>query len=121
MDLMNVTHVATADRRWVAYFSEKTDLGSEVHRFALSGKDWVVFHLKREPSFFLSGSGRVRARFNALDVELDSVPSEVVIKYRWLDGLRAPAPVELFPYEAASGVTLIGIRPHGMRQIPIRF
>jgi hypothetical protein len=119
-DLYNVTHVAT-------YHDNRKDAlrGSpETFEELAADTAWdrmAVFRVKRPNTPLVQGTGRVTATFNRLDVALDDAGQDAVLPYNWSDRLRAPEPVELFPYAAEPDVTLIGVRPHGQSTFTIRF
>ena len=117
--LYNVTHVVTYHGKWKDFFRDPAIACEELEGF--EEVDASVFRIGRVPSLFLQGSGRVDADFSRLDVQLEQPDEVAVLCYNWAEGLSAPAPVELFPYEAANGVRLIGIRPRGCRKFRIRF
>jgi hypothetical protein len=90
-------------------FEEKISIG-----------DKTIFKVRQtSPSLFVKGEGTVKAAFNRIQVNLSGDTEEVVIRYHWEDGLKSRLPVELFPYDAAEGIRLIGIRPNGVRSIEI--
>ena len=61
----------------------------------------VVYEVAREPSYFLQGSGRVRARaWNRLELDDLSGPS-VVLKYHYVSGLRSLPPTRIEPFRVA--------------------
>ena len=119
MRLYNVTHVATFHERWKAFFRSPEGASEELEGF--EGVDASVFRLRREPSQFLLGAGKVKADFSRLDVQVADAGAEAAIAYNWEEGLEAPAPVELYPYEASGGVRLIGMRPNGVAEFAIRY
>lgn len=84
--------------------------------------DKTIFKVKQtSPSLFLEGEGEIKAGFNNLEIKLSLEFETVVIRYNWDDGLESPDAVELFPYDAGSGIRLIGIRPRGLRNFSIAF
>ncbi|MBN1557240.1 MAG: hypothetical protein JW951_03745 [Lentisphaerae bacterium] len=119
-DLYNVTHIMTYHDNWKACFRRHPDVYEEID----PPVDWerlAVFRVKRASNLFLKGSGTVRADFNRLDVRLDAPRDEAVLKYNWAENLRAPGPVELFPYDGGDGVRLIGVRGNGVEAFTIRY
>ena len=119
MRIYNVTHVATFHERWKAFFRSPEGASEELEGY--EGVNASVFRLKREPSQFVLGAGKVEADFSRLDVEVWDAGAEAAIAYNWEDGLEAPAPAELQPYDAGGGVRLIGIRPNGVAKFTIRY
>jgi hypothetical protein len=120
LDVYNVTHVVTYHENWKDAFRRYPDRFEEVS-LKTNLDRMAVFRVNRPAGLFLQGAGRVSARFNRIDVELEDARAEAVLKYNWAEGLRAPAPVELFPFTAEDGITLIGVRPNGQTSFAIRY
>jgi hypothetical protein len=117
LDAYNVSHVLTYHDNWKAFFRERPDSYVEEASF----ERITVFSRRAHPGWFRKGGGRIAVEVNRLEVALDDPQAEAVLAYNWIDGLRAPPPVELFPYTLTEGIVLIGIRPHGQREVTIRF
>jgi hypothetical protein len=117
MNLYNVTHAVTFQEPWKHFFQAHPGLFTPV----LETNDWLVVGVKGDPGLFFHGCGEVRATFNRIDVSLEDPDAEAVIKYNWNPGLRTDSPAAIYPHPAADGITLIGIRPNGARNIVIRF
>jgi hypothetical protein len=117
--LYNITHVVTYHDRWKACFRMMEQDCEELDGF--EAVNTSVFRMKREPSQFVRGSGRVTADFSRLDVQVNHPNEEAVLCYNWAEGLFVPEPVELFPYDAGHGVQLIGVRPNGSEAFSIRY
>lgn len=118
-DLYNVTALSTWHESWAEHFRAHPQWYEEVTPL---GENWLKFFLvKRESSLFKQNQGHVRAHFNRLEITVENPHEEVVIAYNWAEGLRVSKPVELFPYHAGNGVTLIGMRPHGKQDIIVRY
>lgn len=117
--LYNVTHVVTFHDRWKAAFRGLEDQAEELEGYEAVRAS--VFRMRREPSLFIRGTGRVTADFSRIDVQVDAPEAEAVLGYNWAEGLSVPEPVELFPWEAGNGVRLIGIRPNGQTAFRIRY
>ncbi|NCA83562.1 MAG: hypothetical protein EOM72_12610 [Opitutae bacterium] len=117
--LYNITHVVTYHERWKAFFRGLAGSCEELGGY--EGVAASVFRMRREPTQFLRGSGRVAADFSRLAVQVDDPGGEAVLCYNWVEGLSAPAPVELFPHDAGKAVRLIGIRPNGTAEFSIRY
>lgn len=116
-EFYNVTHLVTYHERWKEVFRSRPELFEESAQFG----DKTVFAVKRIPALFLKGAGTVAADFNRIRVTLSDSGGEAVIKYNWVDGLRAEPPAELFPFKADADTTLIGIRPNGSSAVTVRF
>lgn len=119
MDLYNVTHVVTYIDLWKGVFRRQPDLYEEIDAF--HDLELSVFRVLRPSSKFQAGGGDVQADFNRIDVRLDDPNAEAVLRYNWADNLEADPPVELFPWDAGSGVRLIGVRPNGTAAFHIRY
>ena len=54
---------------------------------------FTIYKVKRTPSFFLKGAGRVQADYNRLELS-QVIPhnSEIVISYHWMQGLATEPP-----------------------------
>ena len=117
-DWMNVTHVVTYHERWKRRFREEPGRYEEAAAF----RDIAVFAVKglRE-GLFAENSGRVRADFNRLEVEVDDPDHPAVLKYQWHDGLQADPPASCYPQPVHEELTLVGLHPRGRRKVEIRF
>jgi hypothetical protein len=120
MDLYNVGHVMTFNRRWKEHFREEPSRYRELASFMQRKIELTVFKVVREPSFFSTGSGTVTSGINRIEVHPDS-PGEVVLKYNWEEGLSTGGKAEIFPVEMSDGVTFIGARPVGKEGFTIRY
>ena len=120
LELYNVGLVVTYHAKWAAYLADHPELAAPL--VVIRGPDlpFHVFRVPSPPGLFARGSGRVRARFNRLDVDLDHPDAETVLRYNWDDRLRAGGGAELFPVTATNGVRLIGLLPNGQAHVPIR-
>jgi len=125
IELFNVTDIVTYDPEWIACLREEparyTEELSIHYPYGAVGYDAWIFRVLRKPSFLLKGRGRVESACNRLSVTLENPTDTVVLKYHWADGLRAKAPVEVFPFDAGDGIRLIGVKPHGQATFDIRF
>ena len=112
LDLYNVGCVLTWDDPWrrrLEGFSEATRVHGD-GRFA-------VYRTRIPASDFLVGAGRVEARVGALTVETDD--DEVVLKYRFVEGLRTEPPATLEPYPVYGDVRFLRVRTGGHRRVEI--
>lgn len=81
----------------------------------------TAFRVRRTPSMFQVGSGQVRAHFNRIDVTLDQPQDEVVVKYAHVPGMTVTPPAELYAYALETNFALVGLRPHGLTDMQVRF
>lgn len=119
LHLYNVKAVSTLHASWGEHFRAHPEWYEEV--MPLGENRLMFFRVKSDSSLFKLNKGQVQAHFNRLNVTLENEHEDAVIAYNWAKGLKAPPPAELFPHDAGNGVTLIGIRPQGLRSIPIRY
>lgn len=57
---------------------------------------FIVYRVNREPSFFLKGTGRVRADYNKIELtDLRPEGGEIIIAYHWHETLQAEPPVPI--------------------------
>ena len=121
LDLYNVTHVVTYHENWIEFFRRHPEQYEEVFEFGGARRKFV-FRVLRKPGWFLRGAGSVRANVNRIDVTVRDPQAECVVKYNWVEGLEAPPPVEISPYDTGEGeVRLIKIRPNGVTYFAIRY
>ncbi len=59
--------------------------------------DYEVYRVALTPTFFLQGSGQVKATYNSIQVRGAS-PGGIVLKYHWLNTLQSDPPLKLEPY-----------------------
>src|SRR5262249_62245706 len=92
--------------RWVICWSADAIevFMSHPEYFALQDKidRFYIFTAQREPSFYLKGSGRVRADYDVL--KLSQVKAEndtAVIKYHWVEALKSDPPRGINPADYA--------------------
>ena len=120
-DAYNVTDIVTYHDKWKSYFESHPEYFKLEKSYKSCDLTVNCYSLNRESSMLLKGLGKVSARFNHIDVQLDSLEDEVVLKYNWMDHLKASSGVEIFPYKADQDITLIGVRPHGMKEFGITY
>jgi len=100
---------------WAACFTEESKKRMDAWPLARAAADFGrvrVYELERDGSFFLSGSGEVRAGFNRLDLSsLSTSCGKVVLSYHWVEGLQSWPQAELFRAEAGGDPAgFIGIK-----------
>jgi hypothetical protein len=120
-DSYNVTHVLTYQDKWNRYLDSHPDVFRKEKDVPSHDLTIALYTVRRPFRALVKGTGRVSARFNRIDVVLDETDGDVVLPYNWIDGLRAPDGVEIFPYEADEEITLIGVRPGGTRNFSITY
>jgi len=118
-DLYNVTHVVTFHDDWKERFRGQSEKYEEIREF--DDMDISIFRIRRNSTLFMRGKGTVRADFNNIRVNVENPNEDVVLKYNWSDSLRAPEPVDLYPWDAGDGIRLIGVCPNGKKEFTIRF
>jgi len=118
--LYNVTHIITYHEGWIEKLRGNPELFEQAHTFGTRTKK-TVFRVLREPDIFLEGKGAVESDVNELKVTLDEADGAAVLKYNWIDGLRADAPVEIRPFKVEEGIEFIEIDPHGKKQFSIHY
>jgi hypothetical protein len=119
-ELFNVGYVVTYHDKWKEYFRRRPRRYGEMSSFMQKTLEITVFRVERERSWFLKGSGSVKAEFNRLQVRPDS-PGEMVLKYRWEDGLAAGPGIDLYPVEAGEGVLFVGAKSEEPGPFTIRY
>jgi hypothetical protein len=120
IDFFNVGYVVTYHDTWKKYLRRRTEYYEEMASFMQKTLEITVFRVRRERPFFFAGRGTVRSGINRIEVRPDS-PGEVVLKYRWEEGLSAGGGVELYPVDVGEGVRFIGARFAAPRTVTIRY
>ncbi len=117
MDLYNITHIVTYHEDWKRYFRKHTVHFAEQTSFEAK----TIFHVKRESSMFLAGSGTVEAGINAITCRSDG-NALAVIKYNWVEGLSCkPASASVRPYDTGTSIQLIAVDPGGAEAVTISY
>lgn len=117
MELYNVTHIVTWHDDWKNVLHHTTNFYRPVHAIGRT----EIFETRRDSTLFLQGTGRVEATFDRLDLALAAPQDRVVVKYNWTPGWQAGGGVEIFPYDAGRGVTLMGVQPGTNLHITLRY
>ncbi len=90
----------TYNAKWiVCWLQESKDFLAEfpeyVEKLATIDK-FTIYEVKRKASFFLKGTGRVKADYNRIELNgLIAEDGEVIIAYHWMETLRAAPDVKL--------------------------
>lgn len=120
-DSYNVTHIMTYHDRWRDYFNSHPDYFREEESVASHHLTITMFSVLRDSRPILKGSGKVSAKFNCIDVELDEPCAEVILTYNWIEGMKSPDGVEIFRHDADEEISLVGVRPGGKRRFRITY
>lgn len=118
LEIYNVTHVMTYHDHWKKFFRGRPAEYREVVAFGEGGKR-AVFEVLRSPNWFAGASGSVRPDIGRLRVRLDRADTACLLKFNWVDGMRAEPPVRIAPHDAGRGVRLIRIEPGGRGEFDI--
>ena len=121
-----VTHVISFRDNYLAHFRAHPESYEEVACFEepleRRNNRYIVFRVRDSGGRFREGAGTVRAGFNRLAVSFgETVPPHAVIAYNWDARLSAAPPAQIHPVEIEPGVTFIGLRPNGAREVRIRY
>jgi hypothetical protein len=85
-------------------YPEYMPLMNKIDRF-------YIFGVNRKPSYYIKGSGEVKADYDALYLtNIKSVDGSIIIKYHWVDGLRTTPERVLRP-------AYMGLDPYGFIEI----
>lgn len=118
-DAYNVTDIVTYHDKWKKYFKSHPEYFKHEKSYKSYNLTIDCYSIDRVSSMLWIGDGDAIARFNHIDVKLEEIADEVVLKYNWMNHLKATAGVEIFPYEVDRDITLIGVRPHGVKEFGI--
>ena len=119
LDLYNVSAVMTHHEAWVEFFRDRPELFQETGIFGPNRKRIGFRVLREAPGWFVEGSGEVKQSINRLDVRVDDPSRPVVLRFDWVNGLRADAPVKIKPVDVEPGVKFIGIDPGGVESFSL--
>ena len=92
LSLYNVGAVITFHPNSVRHLASFSELLTPEKHFGRI----VVWRVHQPRSWFLQGSGQVRADFNRLECS-DVEGSEVILKYHWVEGLESDPPLRIEP------------------------
>jgi hypothetical protein len=90
MDLYNIKWVVVSSRMAKKYFRNN----QEYFRLLAKNKIFQVFVVKRKPSFFVKGEGKIRADLSKITINKAS-KGEIIIKYHYFDRFKSSPPVEI--------------------------
>ena len=131
-----VSHVIAFRSNYLKWLRSEPAHFEEVAGFrdADGGIDFRVFRVKGAHNVFLVGSGTVEADINRIRVSFGETPPErAVIAYNWSDRLAVDdGPADIAPFDTGTSlghnarnedmpVRFIEIRPHGAREVTIRY
>ena len=121
LDLYNASHVTTWQPQWKKFCRRHPEWFEEVATFGRR-QNLSFFRVRRAPpGWFLQNSGSVSVEINRLRVTVDDPLRPAVIRYNWVPGLRAPAPVTIAPWDAGRETRLILIEPHGQSAFDLTY
>jgi len=120
MNLYNVGFILTYHDSWKKFFRKYPGEYEEIKSFG-EKKKRTVFKVKRTANQFLKGTGSVKADINELHVKVDNPFEEAVLRYNWVEGLSADAPVEVKPIEVDKNIRFIVVNPHGKTNFRILY
>ena len=115
LNIYNVTQVMTYHDSWKAAF----DRHPEYYRPRYENGIVQVYDVIRENSMLDGARGSVQAGMNQLQIALAENTEAFVLKYNWSDDWKITPPAEIYPVEREFGITLIGIRPQGLRNLEL--
>ena len=67
-----------------------------IGKVGYGGRKFYIFQARRDPSFFIRGSGSIKADYDRIEIDNPS-SGEIVIKYHWLETLKTEPKVEMEP------------------------
>ncbi|KPJ58140.1 MAG: hypothetical protein AMS15_09100, partial [Planctomycetes bacterium DG_23] len=95
------TYFDTYNIKWIIAWSDKSRIYFQRHSgyitYLHSIGDFSFYEVRRNPNFFLKGSGKTKADYNKI-VVTEASPGEVVLKYHWLQTLRTKPPLKIEAY-----------------------
>jgi len=119
LDLHGVGHVITYHPHWIRFFGRETNDYARVLTFGPKTNKCVFRVLNPAPQL-AAGTGRVTAGVDRIDVVPEGNPAEIILRYRWADGLRTDPPAEIAPADMGDGIRFIRLRPNGAASCSIR-
>lgn len=119
LKLFGVSHVVVYDERELKFYRRTPAMFIPVFTFGTERTFHVFEVVHDDKDRFSKGTGSVHSGINRLTVK--TTDEEVVIKYHWVDGLRAEGGVAIYPVEVAEGIRFIGIRTGGAEEIELRY
>ncbi len=120
LDLHGVGHVITYHPHWIRFFSRTTNDYAKVLTFGPKTNKCIFRVLNPAPPL-AAGAGRVTAGVDRIDVVPEGTPDEIILRYKWADGLRADPPAEIRPVDMGDTIRFIGLKPHGAASCTIRY
>lgn len=90
-------------------------------RLREESRDIAVYETDIEPGYLLGGRGTVTFDYNKVAVRLAEPTDDLILKFRWVEGLTFVPPLSGGPVEAWPGLPLIGVRPGGVLSFEVRY
>jgi hypothetical protein len=120
LDLHGVGHVITYHPHWVRFFERNTNDYTRVRVFGPTTNKYIFRVLNPAPQL-ASGRGRVTAGVNRIEVVPENPREEMILRYKWNDGLKVDAPARIHPADMGDGIRFIGLQPGGAAACTIRY
>lgn len=114
-ELYNVKHVIVFSDQLAAFL----DRTGGCRRAAEVG-GFIIYQTDIVPDYFLEGRGRVVQRLNRLEVAVEPA-AEIVLKYRFVDGLKIEPPLELGRFRTFTNEEFIRVKTGGTRSFVIEY
>jgi len=92
-DTYNIKWIIAWSHTALVSFKRQSSYITHLHTIG----DFSFYQVERPPSFFLKGSGKIKADYNKISITEVS-PGEVVIKYHWLSTLKTKPPLKIEPF-----------------------
>jgi len=93
LETYNVLKVAAYTKETVVLLDAFSDI---LQRENKVGK-YIIFKVKREPSWFQAGSGQVSLDYDKLTIH-EAAPGRMVLRFHWIPSLKSTPPLPLKPF-----------------------
>ncbi|UCG51237.1 MAG: hypothetical protein JSW58_13725 [Candidatus Latescibacterota bacterium] len=133
LDLYNIGWIVTAtgeSRDFVSRFSTEVDVEPLSRRTpekplvetVWKSRRYTLWQVNRLRSFTGSPGDRVRATFNRIEVELETVPERFLLRYHWDEGLVASPPARVNRvFQLDDPTPFLLVEPNGASSITIEY